>query len=172
MTQPAPPSPSKLTPQQRLAGAAVATTLIIGLIPGWEGERPRVYLDGGRVPTVCDGHTGKDVQLGQDPRTHLQCMALLAQDMHVHALAVSRCITSDDTPPTVEASAQSLDFNGGKFCGSTMNAKINQRDYAGACRELSRWVYDKQDKRYWPNPVPGLVRRRAEERAFCEGGLK
>lgn len=51
----------------------------------------------------------------------------------------------------------------GAFCGSTLVRKLNAGDYAGACAEISRW--DKQSGQV----LRGLTKRRAEERAKCEG---
>lgn len=51
----------------------------------------------------------------------------------------------------------------GAFCSSTLVRKLNAGDYAGACAEISRW--DKQSGRV----LPGLTKRRADERAKCEG---
>ena len=49
-------------------------------------------------------------------------------------------------------------------CGSTLVRKLQAGDYAGACAELSRWVMFQGRK------LPGLEKRRAAERALCEGG--
>ena len=59
----------------------------------------------------------------------------------------------------------SLAYNigSGAFCGSTLVRKLNAGDYAGACAEIDRWVYAGGKR------LPGLVKRRAEERARCEG---
>jgi lysozyme len=51
----------------------------------------------------------------------------------------------------------------GAFCGSTLVRKLNAGDYAGACAEISRW--DKQSGKV----LPGLTKRRADDRAKCEG---
>lgn len=48
-------------------------------------------------------------------------------------------------------------------CNSTLVRKLKAGDYAGACKELDKWVYFKG------KTLPGLVKRRAEERARCEG---
>ncbi|MBE5528800.1 glycoside hydrolase family 24, partial [Laribacter hongkongensis] len=59
----------------------------------------------------------------------------------------------------------SLAYNigSGAFCGSTLVRKLNAGDYAGACAEIDRWTYAGGKR------LPGLVKRRAEERARCEG---
>jgi lysozyme len=46
---------------------------------------------------------------------------------------------------------------------STLVRKLNAGDYAGACAEISRW--NKQSGKV----LPGLTKRRADERAKCEG---
>ncbi|ACO74987.1 Lysozyme [Laribacter hongkongensis HLHK9] len=59
----------------------------------------------------------------------------------------------------------SLAYNigSGAFCSSTLVQKLNAGDYAGACAEIDRWTYAGGIR------LPGLVKRRAEERARCEG---
>jgi lysozyme len=47
-------------------------------------------------------------------------------------------------------------------CKSTLVKKLKAGDYAGACAELSRWT------KFQGRDLPGLVKRRAEERALCE----
>ena len=54
----------------------------------------------------------------------------------------------------------------GAFCGSTLVKKLNAGDYAGACAEISRW--DKQSGQV----LRGLTKRRASERALCEGAAE
>jgi lysozyme len=57
-----------------------------------------------------------------------------------------------------------------RFCASTMAAKINARDYAGACAEFDRWyVFQGRDCRDPANRCRGLVERRGKQRAGCEG---
>ena len=64
-----------------------------------------------------------------------------------------------------KAAFLSFAFNVGNraFCDSTLARKANAGDMAGACAELSRWTYAGGKQ------LPGLVRRRATERAVCEG---
>lgn len=56
------------------------------------------------------------------------------------------------------------------FCSSTMARKLNAGDYAGACAEFSRWtMFQGKDCRDPANRCAGLVKRRVEEQALCEG---
>lgn len=50
-------------------------------------------------------------------------------------------------------------------CKSTLVRKLKSLDYAGACAELEKWVYFRGQK------LPGLVKRRFEERQQCDGKL-
>jgi lysozyme len=62
----------------------------------------------------------------------------------------------------------SLVFNIGQgaFAKSTLRKKLYALDYAGAAAEFSRWVYASVEGKQ--KPLPGLVKRRAEERALFE----
>jgi lysozyme len=56
------------------------------------------------------------------------------------------------------------------FCSSTMVRKLNAGDYAGACAEFDRWtLFQGKDCRVRSNQCFGLVVRRQQERALCEG---
>jgi lysozyme len=59
----------------------------------------------------------------------------------------------------------SFTFNvgNGAFCRSTAARLLNEGKYLEACAQMDRWVLQAG------KPLPGLVRRRAEERAMCEG---
>jgi lysozyme len=56
------------------------------------------------------------------------------------------------------------------FCSSRMVEKLNDGDYAGACAEFDRWTfYHGKDCHIRLNGCYGLVVRRQEQRAACEG---
>lgn len=140
------------------AGLAAAATMIMAS----EGLVRRVYLDPVGIPTYCFGET-RNPQPGRTYST-LECQELLADRVLEIDAALTRCIHV--ARPEHERTAHvSLAYNIGPqaFCGSTLVRKLNAGDHAGACAEISRWVYAKGIK------LPGLVKRRAEERAVCEG---
>lgn len=95
--------------------------------------------------------------------TEAQCEAMLYADLLKHAAALD-CIKRPMTDGQ-KAAFLSFAFNVGNraFCDSTLARKANAGDMAGACAELSRWTYAGGKQ------LPGLVRRRATERAVCEG---
>lgn len=166
-------SAPRYTTGQKTGGiaAAGATVLLLAgmLVKPWEGKRYTVYPDpatGGAPWTVCYGHTGPEVKPGQT-YTEAECERLLEKDLAAAQAIVRRCITAPMLPHQ-EAALISATFNIGRrvVCGSTLQAKANAGDWAGACAQLSRW--DKAGGRV----MRGLTRRRADERAVCEGREK
>lgn len=127
----------------------------------FEGHRATPYRDVTGVPTVCYGHTGDVRNRAYSPA---ECQALLRADMGEANATVHRCIR---VPMTVgqEAALTDAAYNIGPHivCGSSLQRMANTGNWRGACAQLSRWVYAGGQK------LPGLVKRRADERAMCEG---
>jgi lysozyme len=153
---------------QKVGGALVgaALTATIALVAPWEGKSNRTYLDIVDIPTICYGHAGSDVRLGQT-LTDEQCNKLLGADLQEANNAVSRCIKVP-LKDNERAAFVSFTYNlgAGAFCNSTLAAKVNAGDIAGGCREMDKWV-NAGGKR-----VQGLVNRRAAERNVCLGGAQ
>ena len=153
-----------MTPRQKLIASigASAAAIVTAFVAQHEGLRLWAYRDPVGVLTACYGHTGPDVQPGQT-YTREQCRAMLEQDLARHAQALA-CIYRPLTDGQ-KAAFVSFAYNVGPqaFCGSALVRKANAGDMAGACAELDKWVYAKGQR------LPGLVKRRAAERAMCEG---
>ncbi|MBO9717509.1 MAG: lysozyme [Pseudoxanthomonas sp.] len=151
----------------RLAAAAAVSVLAAAgvLVSKWEGKHNAAYLDPIGIPTVCYGHTGPEVKLGQS-YTDAQCMALLEADLLEAQQVVDQCIP-ETREPHQTAALISATFNVGPrvVCGSTLQRLAKAGDWAGACAELDRWKYA------GGRVYRGLVLRRADERALCEGRL-
>lgn len=144
---------------------AGAVALAIPLIVHFEGYVPWVHRDPiGRL-AACYGHDDQTMTLGKR-FTAAECQAMLNQDLIKHAEAID-CIKRPLTDGQ-KAAFLSFAFNVGNnaFCGSTLVRKANAGDMAGACAELLRWTYAGKKE------LPGLVRRRAAERAVCEGATQ
>lgn len=146
----------------RLLGGALAIAL--PLVGYYEGRSLVAYLDPVGIPTICDGIT-QGVKLGQ-VKTDAECDALLTAELGKAIAAVDR-LALHPQPDTRRAALGSFVYNvgAGAFERSTLLRKLNAGDLAGACAELSRWVYAKG------RHLAGLVKRRAAERELCEVGL-
>jgi lysozyme len=132
------------------------------LIRACEGFRPDAYRDAVGVWTIGYGHTG-NVRAG-DRITREQGEALLRLDAGCAVEAVGRIVTVPLRQGQVDALV-SFVFNLGEgaLAGSTLLRKLNAGDAAGAAAEFPKWCHA-------GNAVlPGLVTRRARERALFEG---
>lgn len=144
------------------AGLAAVLAISAPLISRWEGVRYTAYQDSVGVWTVCYGHT-KTVDRTKR-YTAAECEALLYEDMAEANSHVRRCI-GVPMLRQVEAALTSATFNLGPkvVCGSTLQKKALANDWPGACAELDKWKYA------GGRELRGLVLRRADERALCEG---
>lgn len=134
--------------------------LLLSYVPQFEGRVLRGYKDPIGIVTACTGHTATAV-LGR-PYTPEQCEQLLIDDLQAHAEGVKECVSDLNTRQLAAAVSFAFNVGVGKFCGSTFAAKLAAHD-PSACAELNKWVYAGGEK------LPGLVKRRAIERAMCEG---
>lgn len=143
------------------AGAGGAVLAAGMLIAPWEGERRAAYADPVGIPTICFGRTA-GVRLGQSA-TGEQCAAALVADVQTALADVDRC--TPGLPPGPRAAFASFAYNvgGAKYCTSTLARHAKAGRLPEACAELSRWT------RAGGKELPGLVKRRAAERAMCEG---
>lgn len=120
-----------------LGGAAIIAAHFV-TIPS-EGDRYHAYLDGGKIPTICKGHT-EGVYMGM-VATPAQCQAFFIQDMNKADKIFDQLIYPDDVPENVKAAALDFIFNVGqaKFRTSTLRKKLNTKDYLGSCSEYPKW---------------------------------
>lgn len=138
--------------------------VLLAFVPQFEGTVLRGYKDPIGIVTACTGHT-KTAILGK-PYTQAECEQLLIDDLLEHAAPVLNCAPVLKNNPYKLAASISFAFNVGvnAFCTSTYRKKLNALDPT-ACSELSRWT------KAGGQVLPGLVKRRAIERAMCEGRL-
>lgn len=148
------------------AAIAIATALAIPA----EGLRRVAYRDPPGILTVCYGST-----------THVQpnkvyslaeCKARLAADMLAAVEAVERCVPG--LPVPVLAAFGDAAFNLGPVivCDpqrSTAARLLKAGRLHEACEQLPRWTYAKVAG--VAVELPGLVKRRAAERALCLSGV-
>jgi lysozyme len=143
---------------------AGAIAIAVACVSGFEGLRQVAYTDPVGIPTACFGET-KGVELGQR-YTLAQCKGMLNTSLLEADAAVKKCVTVP-LPDPRRAAAISLTYNVGAeaFCRSTLVKKLNAGDVVGACDEFLRWT------RAGGVELPGLVKRRQQERELCMRGL-
>lgn len=145
-------------------GLAGALALAVPVVAHYEGNSRRAYRDPVGIPTICYGSTS-GVHMGQT-RSQAECDALLAAELGEAIATVDR-LSKQPLPDTRRAALGSFVYNvgPGAFERSSLLRKLNAGDVAGACAELSRWVYAGGKR------LTGLVKRRQAERELCEVGL-
>jgi lysozyme len=154
----------------------IAAAGLLQLTPSFEGTVYRTYRDLGGVLTYCTGAT-EDAQWGKT-YTPAQCRQQLDYDLARHAEGISKCVDMAKLTDGQKVAFVDFAYNVGvgAFCGSTLARKANAGDMTGACAGLSdwdgitKWQKDKHGKLVKVHvTVAGLVKRRAVERAICEG---
>lgn len=143
------------------AAVAVATPMVVS----HEGWVTKTYADPIAKLTACAGVT-EGVVRGR-VYTERQCQDMTSQALLKHALAIRPCLP-ENLPTDTRAAFVSFGYNVGaaKFCASTISYDATHGRLPQACAGLSKWVYA------GGRVYPGLVARRAEERALCEKGLR
>lgn len=140
---------------------AISLTLINKYEPAANVHKP--YWDPyGNVWTVCDGHTG-----GVDPKriyTTAECQAFNLADRKVAQAIVHRCLPMPLLPQIEGAAIDGVYNIGPKIvCGSTLQKYALANNWPAACAEFDVW------RKAGGRVLPGLVRRRTDDRAVCEG---
>ena len=148
--------------KSRLAIAALALSASgFVCILGYEGFTSEAVIPvPGDVPTYGWGTTD-GVKMG-DTISPDEAIERAYRDITKTETAIHKCVDVPLSQGEYDAFT-SLAYNIGTsaFCNSTLVKKLNQRDYAGACQEIRRWVYVKGKK------VQGLVNRREKEYSIC-----
>lgn len=164
---------SSLPPQARVSVAIlVVTASTLTGIAQYEDYRGDAYIPvKGDVPTIGYGST-KGVKLG-DKTTPTRALMRLHEEIEgVYADELKRCIK---VPLHMHefGALVSLAYSVGAptVCRKALPGKppnlidlVNSQRYAEACERIEAFVYGPGRVR-----LPGLVKRRAGERAMCEG---
>lgn len=149
-----------------VAGLALSAAAFVGFLQH-EGYREDAYHATAEEKARGISTIGFGTTEGVKPGEKITVEAALVRALRDSAKfegAIKRCVSVPLHQHEYDAFV-SLAYNIGEgaFCGSTLVRKLNAGDYAGACAEISRW--DKQGGQV----LRGLTKRRAEERAKCEG---
>lgn len=134
----------------------------LALIRRAEGLRLRAYRCPAGVATIGFGAT-RGVKMGQVITAEV-AEQMLRDDVARFDDELAGLLKVPVTQGQWDAlSSFVYNLGSGNLAGSTLLRKLNSGDSAGAAREFDRWV--KADGK----TLPGLVRRRAAERALFEG---
>lgn len=157
--------PSRLQVNKRTTAVGLVCCTLVG---GAEGLRQKAYLDPVKIPTACFGET-KGIKLGME-FTREQCETMLITRLVEHETGMQKCIKVPVKDETYVAFL-SFTYNAGvgAFCKSTLARKLNAGDTRGACDELLNW--NKATLKGVRITLPGLTKRRQQERALCLKGV-
>lgn len=161
-----------------VAGVSSAAALSMSyLILPYEGEvkdkqgHHIVYKDPVGIPTVCWGQTGKDlydrpIKMGMK-YTESECIEMLKRELVKFENGVDKLVKVDYASDYQKAALISFAYNAGlgNLQSSTLLKTLNRGDHKEACDQLTRWVFSKGKK------LPGLERRREEEKQWCLGNV-
>jgi len=137
--------------------------LAADFIEQWEGFRETAYLCPAGVLTIGFGHTGSDVKEGQVV-TYKEAYNMLLEDLKRYASGLAAWVNVKVTEDQYIA-LLSLAFNVGvgAVAKSTLLRLLNAGDIEAAGDEFLKWTYAAGRE------LPGLVRRRREERKLFLG---
>jgi len=153
---------------KRLGKYGKIAAVVVPLVGAFEGLRTVAYQDPVGIPTICYGEID-GVRLG-DTATRAECDAMLGARLAEFSAKIDKCLP-ETLPDSVHAAFLSAAYNigTGAFCGSSMARRANAGNIVGACDALLMW--DKATLAGVKVRLPGLVKRRAEERELCLQGL-
>jgi lysozyme len=126
----------------------------LALTESFEGCRLQSYQDSKGVWTIGYGHT-RGVSEGM-VISRAQAQASLRVDIDAAQSAVNRLVRVSLSQAEFDALVD-FEFNTGHLLGSTLLAKLNGADIAGAANEFERWDH------CGGQVVAGLLRRRLAE---------
>lgn len=135
----------------------------MSFVATWEGDEKVAYADklAYNVPTVCNGHTGPEVRVG-DVWSKDQCDAILKKNLTKFGTGLLSCVKVPLNQNQYDAlTAWTFNVGVGAACGSTLVRILNQGDYQAACYQLTRWDMAGGKK------VKGLTNRRLSEMELC-----
>lgn len=138
----------------------------VALIRAFEGFSPTIYLCPAGYQTVGYGHIVAKDEAFDKPLSIAEAESLLRADLPRYESAVCRLIDTPLADPCFDA-LTSFTFNLGEgaLAASTLRRLINAGRLDEAAQQFDRWVFA------GAQILPGLVRRRAAERALWESGL-
>ena len=137
------------------------------LVERFEGFRADWYADPAGVQTIGFGWTGDLPDGFRPPLAVDDARRLLRQTVGRYEDAVRRLVDVPLSQRQFDALVSfTYNLGAGHLAASTLLRLLNAGDATAAAAEFDRWVYG------GGRVLPGLVRRRAEERALFESGTE
>lgn len=143
---------------------ALVTAAALAAVVGFEGNVFKVYRDPVGIPTVCAG-------IVTDMKPGTKVTPQWCQEMNREKVAEFAKFVIDHlpegAPDSFYAAHTSLSYNIGMnaWLKSTARQKALQGDFKASCNAFTMW------NRAGGKVLPGLVTRRAQERALCMSEL-
>jgi len=138
------------------------TSKSLDLVKHFEGCKLSAYKCPAGVWTIGYGHTA-GVKQG-DTCTQMQADLWLKNELSAQERTINEFVTVKITQNQRDALASFIyNVGPGAFKNSTLARKLNNGDYIGAAAEFSKWT------KAGGKTLPGLISRRAAERALFEG---
>jgi lysozyme len=144
-----------------------AAALLFRTVPVHEGLSLTPYYCPAGVLTVCYGDTDPSMAVLGKSYTKEECRQALDRQLAIHGAPVVEYLGIDhDKYPHQTAAFVSLAYNIGVngFRRSSTARLWLAGEHQEACQAMEAWRYAKGRE------LPGLVRRRADERRLCETG--
>lgn len=171
-TVPAPDEPlsSKKGPLTTIVGT-VAATILLSVVPQFEGTEYRAYKDVAGIWTICQGDT-KNVRAGLI-ETPEGCRQRLEAQLVTHAKGVTACTPrlKAENREYQLAAAVSLAYNigVGAYCRSSVDRNFDNGNWVNGCNSFLAWNKARVNGQL--RPIQGLTNRRNQERTICLKGL-
>lgn len=165
-----------ITRRMAALGLSGAAALSAGyLIVPWEGAVKNrdgehvAYYDAVGIPTACYGQTGRDlydrvIKVGTT-YSEDECIIMLSRSIPKYEREVERYTQVPFASTYQKAALISFAYNvgTGNYSSSTLLKELNKGNHDEACEQLLRWKYA------GGKVLPGLVKRRADEKSWCVG---
>ena len=152
----------------RFRKSATVAALAGSFVTAAEGVRYVAYYDPPGIATICMGDT-INVKI-TDVATDAECLARLDARLNQFSTAIDKCLPANLPEPSYVAYlSAAYNIGAPAFCGSSMARRTNEGNLKGGCDALLLW--DKITLGGVKVALPGLKKRRAEERALCMKGV-
>jgi lysozyme len=133
----------------------------IDFVKNAEGLELKAYGDPVGHQTIGYGHLIKPGETFVGGITDTQAQSLLLEDLKIAEGYVNQWVTVPLNQNQFDALVDFVfNLGPGNFHTSTLLRELNQKNYAGAASEFSKWIYA------GGHPLTGLIHRREGEKAM------